>query len=433
MHYALLTLELQGHLNPMTTLGAELLRRGHRVTLLGSSRAKPAADRAGLDWAPLGDSAEISAGWDALGNLTGLAALRQTGRLVEQTAAATRVDLPALIAEHRIDMLLIDQFAPTGAVVSEELGLPYVVVCNALALHLGSSVPPPTTSWSYRTGPLARLRNGLANAALNALFNRSAGTPGAAPPMLLAGLDREWGDAVVTQQPACFDFPDHPRPSHFHYTAPWHADGRDHSVPFPWDRLDGRPLVYASMGTLQNKLHHVYAAIAEAARGLDVQLVLSLGSPNAELDVEPPENVIVVPFAPQLQLLDRASAVVTHAGLNTALESLARGLPMLCLPVTNDQPGVARRVEHLGAGLVLPPSRVSARRVRQRLAAILGDPGFGERAAGLQRQMGRTDGVRMAADVVERVLGVAVGDTGGGRTSDLVVVDDALHVAPRAR
>ncbi|MGA7216366.1 MAG: hypothetical protein WBX20_19355, partial [Terrimicrobiaceae bacterium] len=34
---------------------------------------------------------------------------------------------------------------------------------------------------------------------------------------------------------------------------------------------------------------------------------------------------IVVPFAPQLELLRRAALTITHAGLNTALESLNQG------------------------------------------------------------------------------------------------------------
>lgn len=403
MHYGLLTLDLHGHLNPMTTLGAELARRGHQVTVLGSSRARPFAELTGLGWAPVADSGAIAAGWDELGDLSGLAAVKHTGQLVQQNATATLAELPAAISACGIELLLVDQFAPAGTVVAEELQLPYVVVCNALACHFHHAVPAPPMNLTHRTGPLARLRNRFGNWTIHTLLNRlaGAGDPGAVSPLLLTNLDRQWGVAMIAQQPACFDFPEQQRPSHFNYTAPWHADGRDRCVPFPWDRLDGRPLVFASMGTLQNKLRHVYTAIVEAARGLDLQLVLSLGSPDASLDTRTPENVIVVPFAPQLQLLDRASAVITHAGLNTTLEALARGLPLLCLPVTNDQPGIARRVEHLGAGIVLCPWRASPRRIRRGLKSILCDISFRERAASLQDRMNGMNGAHMAANLVE--------------------------------
>src|SRR5205807_10507854 len=92
-------------------------------------------------------------------------------------------------------------------------------------------------------------------------------------------------------------------------------------------KLDGRPLVYASMGTLQNRQKHIFGIIAEACAGLDVQLVLSLGGGGKPEDMEElAGGPIVVEFAPQLELLKRAALCITHAGLNTALECLSNGV-----------------------------------------------------------------------------------------------------------
>jgi len=219
---------------------------------------------------------------------------------------------------------------------------------------------------------------------------------------LLGDLNQPRGNAMVAQQPACFDFPGSARPSHFHYTAPWHSLRRENPVSFPWDKLDGRPLVYTSMGTLQNKLRHVYRAIAEAARGLDIQMVLALGDQESRWDIPLPENVLAVGFAPQLSLLDRATAVVTHAGLNTTLESLARGLPMLCLPVTNDQPGIARRVDYLGAGLVLSLRAAKPDRIRSALVRLIQDAEFRSAACRARDRFAHLNGPVMAADIIER-------------------------------
>ena len=62
-----------------------------------------------------------------------------------------------------------------------------------------------------------------------------------------------------------------------HFTGPWHDASARPAVEFPFEKLDGRPLVYGSMGTLQNRQKHIFGIIAEACAGLDVQLVLSLG------------------------------------------------------------------------------------------------------------------------------------------------------------
>ena len=59
-----------------------------------------------------------------------------------------------------------------------------------------------------------------------------------------------------------------------------------------------------------------------------------------------PSNAIVVQQAPQLELLKRATVCITHAGLNTVLESLAQGVPQVAIPITYDQPGVAARIAH---------------------------------------------------------------------------------------
>jgi zeaxanthin glucosyltransferase len=98
-----------------------------------------------------------------------------------------------------------------------------------------------------------------------------------------------------------------------------------------------RPLIYASMGTLQNGVERVFQVIAEACAGLDAQLVLSLGTGFENL-APLAGNPIVVGYAPQLELLRRSALTITHGGLNTVLESLSVGVPLVVIPVTNDQP-----------------------------------------------------------------------------------------------
>jgi UDP:flavonoid glycosyltransferase YjiC (YdhE family) len=77
---------------------------------------------------------------------------------------------------------------------------------------------------------------------------------------------------------------------------------------------------------------------------------------NREASVPPFFTPIVVPFAPQLELLAKASLTITHAGMNTALETLAYAVPAVAIPVGNDQPGVAARLKWSGARAFLPLS-----------------------------------------------------------------------------
>lgn len=123
------------------------------------------------------------------------------------------------------------------------------------------------------------------------------------------------------------------------------------------------------------------------------------------LDPSSFKNAIVVPFAPQLAVLERASLAITHAGLNTVLECLTAGVPMVCLPVTNDQPGVARRVEWVGAGACLPATRATAARLRPLVERVMGCEAIRAAVDDCRHQIAVGPGVGGAADVVERAIG----------------------------
>src|SRR5262245_65641844 len=103
--------------------------------------------------------------------------------------------------------------------------------------------------------------------------------------------------AVITQTPKEFDFPGIPWPAQFHYTGPFHDNNGREPIAFPWKKLSGSHLVYASMGTLVNGLQKVYKTVLRALEQLpELQVVLSVGkNVNPECLGSIPSNVIVVP------------------------------------------------------------------------------------------------------------------------------------------
>jgi zeaxanthin glucosyltransferase len=161
------------------------------------------------------------------------------------------------------------------------------------------------------------------------------------------------------------------------------------------------------MGTLQNRLEYVFQTIALSCANLDVQLVISLGgglSPEAlpNLAGEP----VVVKYAPQLELLQKAALNITHAGLNTTLESLSYGVPMIAIPVTDDQPGVAARIAWTGTGEFIPLSCLSVKRLRETIERVIMPYStknkYKQNALRLQQVIQRTGGVSYAVDIIEK-------------------------------
>ena len=228
------------------------------------------------------------------------------------------------------------------------------------------------------------------------------------------GLEIDWSDfaatssklAIITQTPKEFDFPGISWPAQFHYTGPFNDnDGRE-AIAFPWNKLSGKPLVYASMGTLVNGLAKVYKTILRAVGQLpEIQVVLSVGE-----NVRPeslgtiPSNVVVVRTAPQIELLKRAALCITHAGLNTALESLAQGVPMVAIPIGYDQPGVAARIAHHGVGEFVDIEDLTVERVRGLIEKVTNSRGYGEKARWFQNVIAQTRGLDLAAQVIERAF-----------------------------
>ncbi|XVV00392.1 glycosyltransferase [Actinosynnema sp. CA-248983] len=395
----------------MTTLGRELRERGHEVIIVSTVDAEHRVSAAGLDFLPVGvDEFPIGSLEEFTarqGTLTGAPAIRLIVGHLRDIARVMFRDLPDLLADLAVDGLVVDQVAPAGGTVADRLCLPFVSVCSFMPLNSERDVPPVMTPWSYLPTPLGRLRNAVGRRVearalrpLVDLVNTARAGWGLAPVTVDGSFS---GLAQIAQQPEFFDYPRRDLPAGFTYTGPF-LDPKGADGPFPWDRLDGRPLVYASMGTLQNRMGWVFREIAEACAGLDVQLVLALGRADAPVPENLPGDPLVVGYAPQLALLRRADLVINHGGTNTVLECLAHGVPMVSLPVATDQFGVAARVRWLGVGEFIPVHKVKARDLRALVEHVRATPAYRRRARESARRIARLDGVRAAADVVEEAF-----------------------------
>jgi zeaxanthin glucosyltransferase len=138
---------------------------------------------------------------------------------------------------------------------------------------------------------------------------------------------------------------------------------------------------------------------------LDVQLVISLGgSTSPESLIKLPGSPIVVEYAPQLELLQKATLAITHAVPNTVLECLSNAVPMVSIPITNDQPGTAARLAWSGAGEMIPLARLSVTRLREAIKRVLAEESYKQNAVRLQKAIGSAGGVSRSADIIEQVV-----------------------------
>jgi zeaxanthin glucosyltransferase len=416
MRIGFVSLPLTGHLNPMTALARKLQSRGDEVRFIGVPDIEPAVRAANLAFEPYCEE-EYPAGsvarlYAPIAKLHGLDVLRyQTKEISPKFLQAGLKHLPQKLVDTGVEALVLDAVTFLQ-LVPMSLGIPFVQVWNTLHLDFSGATPPTVFSWPHETTAESRARNIEGAKIIGNLF---------APIRTIAqayaqenGLKIDWSDprattsklAVITQTPREFDFAGTPWPAYFYYAGPFHDDYGRERVAFPWEKLTGEPLIYVSLGTLVNGQPEILRTILGAVKKLKgIQVVLSVGK-NANLgDLGSiPAHTLVVNTAPQIELLKRAVLCITHAGLNTTLESLAHGVPMVAIPIGYDQPGVAARIAHHGVGEFLEVEHLTAEAVSERVQGVLSDSRYRIRAQHFASVIAKTRGLDLAADVIERAF-----------------------------
>jgi zeaxanthin glucosyltransferase len=403
MKLGFICLDLPGHLNPMSALARQLQARNHEVVFLYSSGV------AGLPFVRGPEKDHINENRPEASKKQGQDALQFSVRAVLTQTEAILKSLPAIVQVNGIDALIIDTvqfYAELGAM---QLGMPYVHVANGVHWDYSGYTPLCLYGWPHETTPAALARNREGVAKWANLLNSLNGSIKAHADSV--GLKVDWNDlnstvsplASITQVPRAFDFESSHWPSQFHHTGPFHNGKSREKVDFPWERLTGEPLIYASMGTILNGQLDVFRTIVAAvAKNKNLQLVLSIGDQVDPKQIGPvPKNAIIAKRTPQLELLERATVCITHAGLNTVLESLAQGVPQVAIPITYDQPGVAARIAHKKTGVVTSLDKLTADHLAFLVDKVLTDPTYRDNSRKLKNAIAEANGLSVAADLIE--------------------------------
>jgi UDP:flavonoid glycosyltransferase YjiC (YdhE family) len=408
-----------GHITPALAVVEELVRRGEEIVFYATGRSRTRVERTGARFEPYERGHDdFSPDPPADGLLSDMARL----------LALTETLLPRLledVAAERPDYLLIDTKSVWGRLVGQILGLRTITLSVVFAIKPDLVALPDLVGWLYGGAPQERLLVGLQqfSAYVDTARRLAARYDGVSAPGIVEFLgnpqplniiftSREFqlqgeafGDAykfvgvsIGANREAA---PASPSPS----PSPSASPSASAPKPaFSFDSIDsgpmaGAPLVYVSLGTTYNQAPAFYRACFEAFAGQPYQVVLSTGGRAQDLPPAP-ANVLVCDFVPQLRLLARASAFVTHGGMNSANEALHAGVPLVVVPQRGDQYLVAGRVTELGAGLTLTPRDVTPDRLRAVVGRVLDEPSFRERARALGQGLDEAGGFARAADEI---------------------------------
>ena len=163
-------------------------------------------------------------------------------------------------------------------------------------------------------------------------------------------------------------------------------------------------LIYISMGTVNNNMMPLYKRFINALVDTEYQVIISAGNLVSMDDFGTlPENVSVYAHVDQIAVLKEADVFVTHCGMNSVSEGLYFGVPLIMLPQTSEQGGVAERVWQLGAGMKLKKTDIMS--IRSAVETILFDATYRENAEKIAAGFKCCSGAKGAADKIIRVCG----------------------------
>jgi zeaxanthin glucosyltransferase len=370
----------KGHVHPFIGPAQELARRGHDVAFYAPGDLRGPLARAGFPRVYVGDTAPAptdNRGPAFAALVADPARLRAwIARMLIDSVPLEVERLTTVVRGFRPDRIVADPMAYAAPIVATWAGIPWA----GLSTSLNAVVPDHWTSELITTTaalPRAELfaRHGLPaprfrvsdclSPHLNVAFTTPALIGRHVPDVLLAGA-----------------------------SLPLAARGDEVAPLEPGDR----PLVLMSLGSQIYHQPRMYELVIEASRGQPWQLVLAMGELAARF-VAPPD-VRVVDYAPQLALLPRTRALVTHGGANSVMEALAFGVPLLVSPICNDQPHNARFVAEAGAGLVCDLASAGVDEVRRCLAHLCADGPIRVVARCIAASYHAAAGVQTVADAI---------------------------------
>jgi MGT family glycosyltransferase len=164
--------------------------------------------------------------------------------------------------------------------------------------------------------------------------------------------------------------------------------------------------IYISLGTRRNDDTEFYRMCVRAFGSGDWSPIMSIGYRVPRQELEPlPESFQISPHVPQLTVLSEADIFVTHGGLNSTMEALYYGVPLIVVPATREQRLTARRIRDLGLGVMLERNELTDEVLRTTARDVVADRPMRDRVRRMQQITREAGGAQFAADVLLHYAG----------------------------
>ncbi|CAB9506308.1 Phloretin 2'-O-glucosyltransferase [Seminavis robusta] len=204
------------------------------------------------------------------------------------------------------------------------------------------------------------------------------------------------------------EFPDLPEAPLFHMVGPSIPTVADPIEPDLNSWLEAqkdKPIVYVAFGTMykynEETIQKLEADFLALGNSVSVLWSLPKQHQSSLITQPPPQNWRVESFFPQVSLFKtgKIGVFVTHCGSNSVYEALVSGVPMVCYPQFADQPANATRLVRAGVGLIARKGMLG-----DALKNMLGKLDvFAKASKDLAAALNSNNAAQQAADLIEQV------------------------------
>jgi MGT family glycosyltransferase len=379
--YLFLNVAAQGHVNPTLPVVSELVAWGAHVTYVLPETFREAVEAAGGVLAPLALS--LRSGTDVPDDQTltllpfefGCSAKDAVPKLVE------------LIRQTSPDCIVHNSLYLWGRLAARITGIP----AASFRPYHAPRAPRPVLA-PFASAAAAGLA-AAAEAALGALCQMYR-----QPAVTLHELVHADEPLTLVFMPKLFQHGAEDFDSRFLFTGPCLPVGRPRQNMFAGDTPGLTRNIFISRGTLRNDDIDFYKMCLASFGGGDWRAVMSVGRKIDLAALAPvPRNFHVASHVAQLNVLSEADVFVSHGGLNSTMESLFYGVPLVVIPSIREQRLTARRVRDLGLGLTLARDGLTGEALRQAALAAASDLGIRSRVREMRQIVRESGGTQQAA------------------------------------
>ncbi|WP_229117697.1 nucleotide disphospho-sugar-binding domain-containing protein [Enemella evansiae] len=396
------TMPAAGHVNPLLPVLTRLVRSGTPVVAAGTEEFADALCATGAEFVgyPPGvlGSADIAAATRSGGSVAVIVKiLTATGEFAPFVAEQARSCGAAAV--------LHDSNALWGRIGAALTGLPTVSFMTTILIGSGAVKALSVREALAETGPTLRNLPAAIRARRTLVRTFGADLVPATPMLPLRG------DLTIFPVPRTLQGPDARLDDSCMFVGPTADPGStDDLDPELAAFLDtDQPVVLVSLGTLHAAGDDFFATCVDGLGDLPIRVVIATGRDT------PPAAAAGAPSSfcwrtrvPQRAVLARSAAFVTHGGMNSALEGIAAGVPLVVIPQQVEQFLIGKAFADRGAATVLRQHLgrrpVPADQLRAAVRQAVTDPAMARAAIELGGTMRAEGGADRAAELINEFL-----------------------------